>query len=141
MLGSEWEMVNKYAEYLRNIPLLLGGLFLIYLGVADQTIFYEILDVTQSDRLGITLATTVSAGVPIFFAVGLIKKGVFLRWETIHFYEKMLEGKLFWVLTIIFLMILTYFAFNKGLTLLYNALIIVACISLIVYLIFYIKKK
>ena len=134
-------MINKYAEYLRNIPLLLGGLFLIYLGVADQTIFYEILDKTYSDRLGITLATTVSAGVPIFFAVGLIKKGIFLRWETIHFYEKMLEGKLFWVLTIIFLVILTYFTFNTGFTLLSNALTIAACVSLIVYLIFYIKKK
>jgi len=134
-------MINKYAEYLRNIPLLLGGLFLIYVGVVDQTIFYEILDKTYSDRLGITLATAVSAGVPIFFAVGLIKKGVFLRWETIHFYEKMLEGKSFWVLTIIFLVILAYFAFNKGLTLLSTSLIMAACISLIVYLIFYIKKK
>jgi hypothetical protein len=134
-------MINKYAEYLRNIPLLLGGLFLIYVGVADQMIFYEILDNTYSDRLGITLATTVSAGVPIFFAVGLIKKGVFLRWETIHFYEKMLEGKSFWVLTIAFLLILAYFAFNKGLTLLSNSLILVACVSLIIYLIFYIKKK
>jgi len=134
-------MINKYAEYLRNIPLLLGGLFLIYVGVVDQTIFYEILDKTYSDKLGITLATTVSAGVPIFFAVGLIKKGVFLRWETIHFYEKMLEGKSFWVLTIIFLLILTYFTFSNGFTLLTNDLIIAACISLIGYLIFYIKKK
>jgi len=134
-------MINKYAEYLRNIPLLLGGLFLIYVGVVDQTIFYEILDKTYSDKLGITLATAVSAGVPIFFAVGLIKKGVFLRWETIHFYEKMLEGKSFWVLTIIFLLILTYFTFSNGFTLLTNDLIIAACISLIGYLIFYIKKK
>lgn len=85
--------------------------------------------------------TAVSAGVPIFFAVGLIKKGVFLRWETIHFYEKMLEGKSFWVLTIIFLLILTYFTFSNGFTLLTNDLIIAACISLIGYLIFYIKKK
>ena len=128
-------------EHIRNLPLFFGGLFLVYLGTVDQTLFYAILDKTNLDRLGVTLATTVSAGVQIFFAVGLIKKGIFLRWETIHFYEKLITSKVLWILTIVFLGALSYFIFEKGLTTFTNLVNISGSVLLIAYLIFYIKRR
>lgn len=131
---------NSFSEYIRNIPLLLGGLFFVYLGAVDQTIFDSILMYTNSDRFGITLATALSAGIPIFFAIGLIKKGIFLRWQTLDFYEKMLRGKIFSILTMGFLISFAYLTFNSGIFLLENLLKITACTLLFICLIFNVKN-
>lgn len=131
---------NSLKEYVLNLPLFFGGLFLVYLGIVDQTLFYAILDKTSFDRFGVTLTTVVSAGIPIFFAVGLIKKGIFLRWETIHFYEKLIDSKILWILTSIFLGILSYFIFKSGLTIT-NMVHISGSVLLIAYLILYMKRK
>ena len=131
---------NSFSEYIRNIPLLLGGIFFIYLGAVDQTIFDSILIHINSDRLGITLATAFSAGIPIFFAIGLIKKGIFLRWQTLDFYEKILRGKIFSILIMCFLIFFSYLTFNSGIFLLENILKITACTLLFICLIFNIKN-
>lgn len=140
-IKSDCDMImNSFSEYIRNIPLFLGGLFFIYLGAVDQTIFDSILVHTNSDRFGITLATALSAGAPIFFAIGLIKKGIFLRWQTLDFYEKILNGKIFSILTMGFLIYFSYLTFNNGIFLLANMLKMIACVLLFVCLLYNIKN-
>lgn len=140
-IKSDCDMIkNSFSEYIRNMPLFLGGLFFVYLGAVDQTIFDSIVYSTNFDRFGITLATALSAGVPIFFAIGLIKKGIFLRWQTLDFYEKMLKGKIFSILIMGFLIYFSYLTFNNGIFLLANMLNITACTLLFIYLIFDIKN-
>ncbi len=140
-IKSDCNMIqNSFSEYIRNIPLFLGGLFFIYLGAIDQTIFDSIVYLTNFDKFGITLATALSAGIPIFFAIGLIKKGIFIRWQTLDFYEKILRGKIFSIFVMAFLICFSYLTFTNGIFLLANMLKITACTLLFIYLLFDIKN-
>ena len=57
---------------LANIPLFIGGLFMVYLAVLDETLFNFILGNTAQNQFTIALATTIAASLPMFFAVGFI---------------------------------------------------------------------
>lgn len=140
-IKSDCDMTrNSFSEYIRNIPLFLGGLFFIYLGAIDQTIFDSIVYSTNFDKFGITISTALSAGIPIFFAIGLIKKGVFIRWQTLDFYEKILRGKTFSIFVMAFLICFLYLTFTNGVFLLANMLKITVCTLLFIYLIINIKN-
>ena len=120
-----------------DIPLFIGGLFMVYLAVLDETLFNFILDNTVQNQFTIALATTVAAAFPMFFAVGFIKRTILRRWQTIYYYEKMLMGQSFWILTIILLGAITSIIIvEEGIHQL-NAPVVGGCILFSVYLIIY----
>ena len=122
---------------LANVPLFIGGLFMVYLAVLDETLFNFILDNTVQNQFTIALATTVAAALPMFFAVGFIKRTILRRWQTIYYYEKMLMGQSFWILTIILLGAITSIIIvEEGIHQL-NAPVVVGCILFSIYLIIY----
>ena len=122
---------------LANVPLFIGGLFMVYLAVLDETLFNFILDNTVQNQFTIALATTIAAAFPMFFAVGFIKRTILRRWQTIYYYEKMLMGQSFWILTIILLGAITFIiVIEEGVHQL-NAPVVVGCILFSTYLIIY----
>ena len=128
-------MVNSSNRLiLSDVPFFLGGIFLIYLAVLDETLFNFILHSFQQDKIIISIATTVAAGVPMFFAVGFIKKSVLRRWQTIYYYEKLLLHDFFWILTIILLgMISSIIVIEEGIHQ-FNFPILLGCVLFSVYL-------
>ena len=120
-----------------DIPLFIGGLFMVYLAVLDETLFNFILDNTVQNQFTIALATTVAAALPMFFAVGFIKRTILRRWQTIYYYEKMLMGQSFWILTIILLGAITFITVNEEGIHQLNVPIVTGCILFSVYLIIY----
>ena len=128
-------MVNRSNRLiLSDVPFFLGGIFLIYLAVLDETLFNFILHSFQQDKIIISIATTVAAGVPMFFAVGFIKKSVLRRWQTIYYYEKLLLHDFFWILTIILLgMISSIIVIEEGIHQ-FNFPILLGCVLFSVYL-------
>ena len=129
---------------LANIPLFIGGLFMIYLAVLDETLFNFILDNTAQDQFAISLATTIAAALPMFFAVGFIKQSVLRRWQTIYYYEKMLLGEIFWTLTIILLNAIAYIIVTEQGVHQFNVPIVAGCVLFSIYLVihsFKIRKK
>jgi hypothetical protein len=99
---------------LANIPLLLGGIFMVYLAVFDETLFNFIFEFVVPDQFGVSLATVIAAALPMFFAAGFIKQSVLRSWQTIYYYEKFLMGDFFWVLAIILLnTIMNVIVFNR----------------------------
>ena len=127
-------------EILTNIPLFAGGIFMVYIAAADETLFNAIVGGNFGDRLVVSLATTVAAALPMFFAVGLIKQSIVSGLYTIYYYERMLQGSIFWVLTIILLIAITAIILVQGTIHLYNAPIVVGCSLLSVYLVIYVAK-
>ena len=122
---------------LANVPLFIGGLFMVYLAVLDETLFNFILDNTVQNQFTIALATTVAAALPMFFAVGFIKRTILRRWQTIYYYEKMLMGQSFWILTIILLGAITFIIIvEEGIHQL-NVPVVTGCILFSIYLIIY----
>ena len=128
-------MINRSNRLiLSDVPFFLGGIFLIYLAVLDETLFNFILHSFQQDKIIISIATTVAAGVPMFFAVGFIKKSVLRRWQTIYYYEKLLLHDFFWILTIILLgMISSIIVIEEGVHQ-FNFPILLGCVLFSVYL-------
>jgi len=128
-------MINRSNRLiLSDVPFFLGGIFLIYLAVLDETLFNFILHSFQQDKIIISIATTVAAGVPMFFAVGFIKKSVLRRWQTIYYYEKLLLHDFFWILTIILLgMISSIIVIDEGIHQ-FNFPILLGCVLFSVYL-------
>ena len=122
---------------LANVPLFIGGLFMVYLAVLDETLFNFILDNTAQTQFTIALATTVAAALPMFFAVGFIKRTILRRWQTIYYYEKMLMGQSFWILTIILLGAITFIIIVEEGVHQLNAPVVVGCILFSIYLIIY----
>ena len=122
---------------LANVPLFIGGLFMVYLAVLDETLFNFILDNTVQNQFTIALATTVAAAFPMFFAVGFIKRTILRRWQTIYYYEKMLMGQSFWILTIILLGAITLIIIvEEGIHQL-NAPVVAGCTLFSIYLVIY----
>ena len=128
-------MINRSNRLiLFDVPFFLGGIFLIYLAVLDETLFNFILHSFQQDKIIISIATTVAAGVPMFFAVGFIKKSVLRRWQTIYYYEKLLLHDFFWILTIILLgMISSIIVIEEGVHQ-FNFPTLLRCVLFSVYL-------
>ena len=122
---------------LANVPLFIGGLFMVYLAVLDETLFNFILDNTVQNQFTIALATTVAAALPMFFAVGFIKRTILRRWQTIYYYEKMLMGQSFWILTIILLGAITFITVNEEGIHQLNVPVIVGCVLFSIYLVIY----
>ena len=122
---------------LANVPLFIGGIFMVYLAVLDETLFNFILDNTVQNQFTIALATTIAASFPMFFAVGFIKRTILRRWQTIYYYEKMLMGQSFWILTIILLGAITFITVNEEGIHQLNVPIVTGCILFSVYLIIY----
>ena len=122
---------------LANVPLFIGGLFMVYLAVLDETLFNFILDSTAQNQFTIALATTVAAALPMFFAVGFIKRTILRRWQTIYYYEKMLMGQSFWILTIILLGAITSIIIVEEGVHQLNAPVVAGCILFSIYLIIY----
>ena len=127
-------------EILTNIPLFLGGIFMIYLAAADETLFNFILGNTIQNQLTVALATTVAAAVPMFFAVGMIKQSIVSGLYTIYYYEKMLQGSIFWILSIILLIITAAIIVIEGVHQ-FNIPILAGCGVLSMYLIIYTIKN
>ena len=122
---------------LANVPLFIGGIFMVYLAVLDETLFNFILDNTVQNQFTIALATTIAASFPMFFAVGFIKRTILRRWQTIYYYEKMLMGQSFWILTIILLGAITFIIIvEEGIHQL-NAPVVGGCVLFSIYLIIY----
>jgi len=122
---------------LANVPLFIGGLFMVYLAVLDETLFNFILDNTVQNQFTIALATTVAAAFPMFFAVGFIKRTILRRWQTIYYYEKMLMGQSFWILTIILLGAITSIIIVEEGVHQLNVPIIIGCVLFSIYLVIY----
>lgn len=142
----EWGVGNikrqgAASEILKNIPLLLGGIFLIYLAVVDETLFTAITMGGLHNRVLVTIATTLAAGVPMFFAVGLFKKSILVGQETIYYYEELLKRKSFWILTIVLLAIITFLVLLQGRAATIQGIVaVVGSVSLSIYLVIYIRK-
>ena len=129
---------------LASIPLFIGGLFMVYLAVLDETLFNFILDNTIQNQFTISLATVIAAALPMFFAVGFIKQSVLRRWQTIYYYEKMLFGASFWLLTIILLNAITFIIVNEQGIHQFNIPILAGCVLFTIYLViheFKIRQK
>ena len=129
-------MTNRYTKRIsENIPLFLGGIFMVYLAVLDETLFNFILDNMTRDQLTIALATTVASALPMFFAVGFIKQSFLYRWQTIYHYEKLLLGNIFWILTVSLLIsILIIKIIEEGMHQ-FNAPILIGCMLFSIYLV------
>ena len=122
---------------LAEVPLLIGGIFMVYLAVLDETLFNFVLDNVTQNQFTVSLATVIAAAFPMFFAVGFIKRSILRRWQTIYYYEKMLLGQSFWILTIILLGAITLIIIvEEGIHQL-NAPIVAGCILFSVYLVIY----
>jgi hypothetical protein len=107
---------------------------LIYLAVLDETLFNFILDNVKQDKIVISIATTIAAGVPMFFAVGFIKKSILQRWQTIYYYERLILHDFFWILTVILLSIISYIIVIEEGIHQFNIPILAGCVLFSVYL-------
>ena len=130
-----------------SIPLLIAGSFVIYIAVFDGALFSLVMSTAGTDRVGITIATTVAAAVPMFFAVGMIRKSIGINWFTIYHYERMLEGKVFWVIAIFVLFFVAILhlitvvpQLIAGVEFYLGGITIVGCIISVICLAVYISK-
>ena len=122
---------------LAEVPLLIGGIFMVYLAVLDETLFNFVLDNVTQNQFTVSLATVIAAAFPMFFAVGFIKRSILRRWQTIYYYEKMLLGEVFWILTVILLNIITFIILSEQGVHQFNAPILAGCVLFSTYLIIY----
>jgi ACR3 family arsenite efflux pump ArsB len=122
---------------LAEVPLLIGGLFMVYLAVLDETLFNFVLDNVTQNQFTVSLATVIAAALPMFFAVGFIKRSILRRWQTIYYYEKMLLGEVFWILTVILLNIITFIILSEQGVHQFNAPILAGCVLFSIYLVIY----
>ena len=122
---------------LAEVPVLIGGIFMVYLAVLDETLFNFVLDNVTQNQFTVSLATVIAAALPMFFAVGFIKRSILRRWQTIYYYEKMLLGEVFWILTVILLNIITFIIVSEQGVHQFNAPILVGCVLFSIYLVIY----
>ena len=122
---------------LAEVPVLIGGIFMVYLAVLDETLFNFVLDNVTQYQFTVSLATVIAAAFPMFFAVGFIKRSILRSWQTIYYYEKMLLGEVFWILTVILLNIITFIILSEQGVHQFNAPILAGCILFSIYLVIY----
>jgi len=136
------------SKKMASLPLFIVGLFVIYIAAYDDALFDIVRSIIGTERIGITIATTVAAAVPIFFAVGMIRKSIGINWFTIYQYERMLEGNVFWSLAIIVLIIIAILHLATVVPLLIagiesyqEAITVIGCIISAIYLAKYNSKR
>jgi len=118
-----------------KFPLFLGGFFLVYLAVFDESLFNFIINNLGQNQFSVALATCVAAGLPMFVAVGFIKQTILRRWQTIYYYEMFIRGLSHRILTIILLGIIScIIIFEEGVHQ-FNVPILIACTLFSLYLI------
>ena len=134
-------MSNTYKDKIFDkFPLFLGGLFLVYLAIFDETLFNFIIYNMVQNQFSVVLATSIAAGLPMFFAVGFIKQTILRRWQTIYYYEMFIRGLSHRILTIILLSITSYIIiFEEGIHQ-FNLPILVGCTLFSLYLIIHALK-
>ena len=110
---------------------------MVYLAVLDETLFNFVLDNVTQNQFTVSLATVIAAALPMFFAVGFIKRSILRRWQTIYYYEKMLLGEVFWILTVILLNIITFIIVSEQGVHQFNAPILAGCVLFSIYLVIY----
>ena len=120
---------------LAEVPLLIGGIFMVYLAVLDETLFNFVLDNVTQNQFTVSLATVIAAALPMFFAVGFIKRSILRSWQTIYYYEKMLLGEVFWILTVILLNIITFIILSEQGVHQFNAPVLAGCVLFSTYLV------
>ena len=134
-------MPSSYKERIFDkFPLFLGGLFLVYLAILDDSLFNFIINNMVQNQFSVALATSITAGLPMFFAVGFIKQTILRRWQTIYYYEIFILGIFHRILTIILLSIISYIIiFEEGIHQ-FNMPILTGCALFSLYLIIYALK-
>ena len=120
-----------------SMPLFLCGIFLIYLAAIDDSLFNIILDNVEQSRITVAIATVIAAAIPMFFAVGFIKKSLFPNWQTIYQYEEFIEKNIFGVTTIILLFGIAAIKIIEDGIHVMSIPVIVICIAFSIYLIKY----
>jgi len=90
------------------------GLFQAYLAVFDPTLFNLVSMGDLTNRLVVSAATVVAAGVPFLFGLGALKEGVVPNLQTVFFYERMLRGKSFWLVSALFTLSLAPAIYIQG---------------------------
>jgi len=114
---------------------------MIYLAAFDETLFLTITSYNIQDRVIVTIGTTIAAAVPMFFAVGMIKESVLTGRETIYYYETLLKGKVFWILSICLLISVATLIYIQGNAYsMYGGIIMSGCVLLSIYIIKYVKN-
>jgi len=136
------------SKKIASIPLFIVGLFVIYIAAYDDALFSLVRSATGTERLGVAIATTVAAALPMFFAVGMIRKSIGINWFTIYHYERMLEGKGFWALAIIGLLVIAILHLTiviplliAGVQVAQEGATVVGCIISVIILAIYISKR
>ena len=134
-------MSSTYKERIFDkFPLFLGGFLLLYLAVFDESLFNFIINNLGQNQFSVALATSVAAGLPMFFAVGFIKQTILRRWQTIYYYEMFIRGLSHRILTIILLGIIScIIIFEEGIHQ-FNIPILIACMLFSLYLIIHALK-
>ena len=121
----------------KSLPLFLGGIFMIYLAAADDTVFDYVLDNTGQTRVTVAAATVLATAPVMFFAIGFIKQSILHEWEVIYQYQRLLEHSSFWIMAIVLLLgIAALSVMGEGLYL-FNVHIIVGCVGFSAYLAIY----
>lgn len=134
-------MTNQYVERIKSgLPLLLGGAFMVYLAVADNTIFDYMLDNMEQTRLTVAAATVAASAPLMFFAMGFFKLAVFHEWQTIYQYEALLRKNIFYVLVIILLTVIAILRVTEDGIHVFNIHVFVGCLGFSLYLITYMFK-
>ncbi len=121
----------------KNMPIFLGGIFLVYVAAMDETLFNFMLGNMIQGQVPIAIAnvvaTTTAAAVPMFFAVGMIKQSMVSGLYTIYYYERMLEKPIFWTMIIILLVWIIITILLIGIYQ-FNVLTLVCSVLLVFYL-------
>jgi len=98
----------------RSLPLFLCGSLMIYLALVDQTLFQIILQGNTQSRLAVTIATVVAATIPMFLAVGLVKRGLLRQWQTIHSYEAFVKTHGFLLVSALYFLLMVLLMTLQG---------------------------
>lgn len=134
-------MTRPYMARIKSgLPLLLGGVFMVYLAVADNTIFDYILNNIEQTRLTVAAATVAASAPLMFFATGFFKLALFHEWQTIYQYEMLLRRNIFHILVIVLLVGIVAMGTIEGVHI-FNIHIFAGCLGFSAYLITYIFKR
>ena len=130
----------NFQTTIQKLPLFLGGILLIYLAVADESLFNIILGYMSISQFSVALATTIAAAIPMFFAVGLLRRSILIKLDTIYYYEKFIDSKIYWFSTVTLVATFAYLNIKLGGST-RELLVAAACVALAIYLMIYTLKN
>lgn len=125
---------------IQKLPLFLGGILLIYLAMADESLFNIMLGYLSRSQFSVALATTIAAAIPMFFAVGLLRRSLLIKLDTIYYYEKFIDSKIYWFSTVALVATFAYLNIKLGSSI-RELLVAGACVALVIYLMIYTFKN